>query len=346
MTFFIASSTGELLFTNGGSTCRDCMSRHKGSFYTRIDCPVNHCNMRFGSMESKGYFLFLCSDEAQTKTTALFKEKINMLSYVVPAMLEFRAEVEKTAKRKEVEKYSKVVHNLKSLNAQSILAQYRFISQDAFVDRYDNLFDYVLNEVKNRPRDAAIALFKQAKSNAHMKTEFTSHEKLAMDNPALYKQTHIIRKVILNVYHSFDYDFRENHVSFRITESDIRAIVDYDTVRLAIYHILSNAVKYIAPNSCLQTEISLDEGKSNAVVDFKMHSLYIKPEELDLIFNDHYSGESVRQSNLQGSGLGMGLIKKAILLNGGDFIVIPGKKFKKSNYAENIFRLILPVNRI
>lgn len=346
MTFFIVSSTGELLFTNGGSTCRECMSHHNESAYTRIDCPMSHCNMRFGRMESKGVILYLCSDETQTKTTALFKEKINMLSYVVPAMLEFRNEVEKTSKQQEVEKYSKVVHNLKSLNAQSILAQYRFIPQEAFTDRYDNLFEYVLNEVKNRPKDAAVALLKQAKSNAHMKTEFTSHEKLAMDNPALFKQTHIVRKVILNVYHSFDYDFRENNVSFRITETDIRAIIDYDTVRLAIYHILSNAVKYIAPNSCLQTEISLDEGNNNAVVDFKMQSLYIKPEERDLIFDDHYSGESVKQLNLQGSGLGMGLIRKAILLNGGNFIVIPGKKFKKRIYAENIFRLILPVNRI
>ena len=77
-----------------------------------------------------------------------------------------------------------------------------------------------------------------------------------------------------------------------------------------------------------------------------MQSLYIKPEEQDMIFNDHYSGESVKQLNLQGSGLGMGLIRKAILLNGGNFIVIPGKKFKKRNYAENIFRLILPVNRV
>lgn len=346
MTFFIISSTGELLFTNGGSTCRECMSQHKEAAYARIDCPMSHCNMRFGRMDSKGVILYLCSDETQTKTTALFKEKINILSYVVPAMLEFRNEVEKTSKQQEVEKYSKVVHNLKSLNAQSILAQYRFIPQEAFTERYDNLFEYVLNEVKNRPKDAAVALLKQAKSNAHMKTEFTSHEKLAMDNPVLFKQTHIIRKVILNVYHSFDYDFRENNVSFRITETDIRAIIDYDTVRLAIYHILSNAVKYIAPNSCLQTEISLDEGNINAVVDFKMQSLYIKPEEKDLIFDDHYSGESVKQLNLQGSGLGMGLIRKAILLNGGNFIVIPGKKFRKRNYAENVFRLILPVNRV
>lgn len=346
MTFFIVSSVGELLFTNGGSTCRECMSRYKELSYTRIDCSMYQCSMRFGSMESKGFVLYLCSNESQTKTTALFKEKINMLSYVVPAMLEFRNEVEKTAKREEVEKYSKVVHNLKSLNAQSILAQYRFIPQDAFADKYENLFDYVLNEVKNRPKEAAIALLKQAKSNAHMKTEFTSHEKLAMDNPALYKQAHIIRKVILNVYHSFDYDFRENHVTFRITETDARAIIDYDTVRLAFYHILSNAVKYIAPNSCLHTEISFDEEKNNVIVDFKMHSLYINPEELDAIFKDHYSGESVRQLNLQGLGLGMGLIKKAILLNGGNFIVIPGKKFKKSNYAENIFRLLLPVNRL
>ena len=134
-------------------------------------------------------------------------------------------------------------------------------------------------------------------------------------------------------------------MSFRITETDIRATIDYDTVRLAIYHILSNAVKYIAPNSCLQTEILLDEDNSNVIVNFKMQSLYIKPEELNMVFMDHYSGETVRQLNLQGSGLGMGLIQKAIQLNGGDFTVIPGRKFKKSSFADNIFRLILPVNR-
>ena len=90
MIFFVVSSSDELLFTNGGSTCRSCMECHKEASYARIDCPMNHCNMRFGCMESKGYKLFLCSDESQTKTTNLFKEKINMLSYVVPAMLEFR----------------------------------------------------------------------------------------------------------------------------------------------------------------------------------------------------------------------------------------------------------------
>lgn len=33
-----------------------------------------------------------------------------------------------------------------------------------------------------------------------------------------------------------DYDFNEKNVSFKITDNDARAVIDYDTIRLAIYY--------------------------------------------------------------------------------------------------------------
>lgn len=344
MKFFVLDKVnGNILFTNATAECLSCFAAHKDENYIRIECPLNEGCVRLGEKESGKYFFYLCTDETQTKTSKLFREKLEMLSYCVPSMMEFKDEVEATVKRKEMEKYSKVVHNLKTLNAQNIYTQYNFISQDAFAENYRNQFEFVMNEVKRNPREATIALLKQAKNNAHMKTEFTSHEKLAMENPSLFGQNHVMRKVILNVYHSFDMEFKEKGVDFRITASDERAFFDYDTIRLALYHILSNAVKYIAKNSTLNVVITPTETKLG--IDFQMQSFYIKPNERENIFEDNYSGEVVLAYKLQGQGLGMGLIRKAITMNNGQFIVIAGEKNRRNDFANNIFRIILPKHK-
>ena len=99
------------------------------------------------------------------------------------------------------------MHNLKSLNAQSVATQSLFIPQNPNLS-YRSLFDIVEEKVQLEPREATLTLLKLAKNNYHIKTEFTTHEKLSFENPVLFKQNHNIKAVILNVYHSFDIEFR------------------------------------------------------------------------------------------------------------------------------------------
>lgn len=340
MRFFVLDFSGAVLFSNGNATCSDCLKGNQGKKYCKIECPDDKQARRFGKKENSDKLLCLCSKTTETKTTKLFNEKLEMLAYTVPSMMQFKAEIEKTVQQKETEKYTKIVHNLKTLNAQSINAQYNFISQDILSEHYENIMEYVMQEVKARPKDAAIAIIRQAKNNAHMKTEFSSHEKMAMDKPILMSRYHIIRTVILNVYHSFDYDFKQKRVSLKINNSDIRAFFDYETIRLALYHIFSNAVKYICDNSTLTVHIADQDGM--AIVDFSMKSFNISPEESKIIFDDHVSGEIPLKKNLNGSGLGMGLIKKALEMNKGEVKVIPGEKKLNSDYSMNVFRFKLP----
>lgn len=343
MRFFVFTKQEELLFTNGGTTCTRCLKNLQDTNYCKVTCPDDSVERRLGKRDAKEYVLCLCSDSEATKTTKLFNEKIEMLSYSVPAMLHFKQEIERTVQQNELEKYTKIVHNLKTLNAQSINAQYSFIPQDVFSEHYDNILDYVVQQVQSRPKDAAIAIIRQAKNNAHMKTEFSTHEKMAMEKPLLMSRYHVVRTVVLNVYHSFDYDFKAKRVNLRIDNSDVRAFFDYETIRLALYHVFSNAVKYICENSPLNVHIS--ESNTSVYLEFEMKSYYISPEESQSIFEDHISGEIVTKKNLNGSGLGMGLIKKALILNGGDIEIVPGEKKHNSEYSQNIFRFIIPKHK-
>ena len=288
-------------------------------------------------MNHKNKILFLCSSKSITKTSKLFDGKIAMLMYSIPSIIQ----VQEIAKHNERQKYERVVHNLKTLNAQSIQTQYKLIPQQVISDNYDRIYDYVLDEVTNNPKAATLTILRLAKNNAHMKTEFTTHEKLSMDSPILSFQEHNIRSVILNVYHSFEIDFNDNNCSFKISDNNAKVRIDYDTIRVALYHMFSNAVKYMHESTKLYVEIDNDVDRT--IVSFKMCSLSINEEEIEKIFEDGYSGINTKNKNKNGKGLGMGLIKKSLFLNKAYLKIIRGTKntkYKGEYYSDNIFKII------
>lgn len=306
----------------------------------KILCPTDKEERRFGVKGLRGKKIFLCTSRSQTKTSKLFKEKIEMLVYSIPSIEKIKESAFQEAYHLEREKYSKIVHNLKTLNAQSIQSQYKFIPQNVFSDNYYNLYDFVKGEIIQRPHDATIALLRLAKNNSHMKTEFSTHEKLTIEKPNLLIQEHNIRSVILNVYHSFDIEFRDNQVRFHISDNEAYLSFDYDTIRVALYHIFSNTIKYVRPRTVVNVLIS--ESDSTLSVDFEMTSLHIAADEREKIFEDTYSGQSTKIKQKNGSGLGMGLIKKALTINNAKIEVLCGEKIYKSDnqeFSDNIFRL-------
>ena len=97
--------------------------------------------------------------------------------------------------------------------------------------------------------------------------------------------------------------------------------------------------------NCSVLNVGISEDDMCVYLDFIMESLHIYPDEVESIFEDHYSGRIAAANNIAGKGLGMGIIRKAVKLNGGSFEVIPGISYKKSNgklYSTNRFRFILP----
>lgn len=343
MVFSLNDSSGKEVLTTFHSACAACIHAANATGYTKQTCAISGVEARIGVVTSKAGSLRLCCDCSEAKTTKLFKDKLFVFQYCIPSLIKLREESITSIKNAEHDKYSRIVHNLKTLNAQSLLNQYNFIPQEEFANSHANLLEMVQSEVEARPKDAAIVILQQSKNNEHMKTEFASHEKLSIDNPVLYKNTHVVYKVILNVYHSFAMDFYKKHVKFLIVESSIRAKFDYDTVRVAFYHLFSNAIKYVSDHSSVVVNIA--ELADCARIEFKMRSLKIYPDEVDRLFEDHFSGKAAITAKLQGTGLGMGVLKKALSINGGTIEVVPGEqvyKYSGKEYAENSFIIQLP----
>lgn len=340
MKFLVTDRNNREVINSLDEPCKECLKTSVD--YNRVTCPDNNEERRYGIKEYAGGRIFICTSSSSTKTTKLFKEKIEMLSYCIPSLSLIKEKAINEASNLEKEKYSKIVHNLKTLNAQSIQSQYKFVPQNVFADNYHNLYEFLKSEVVKRPHDATIAILRLSKNNAHMKTEFSTHEKLSVENPNLLIQEHNIRSVILNVYHSFDIDFRANNIQFRIPDTAHYLMFDYDTIRVALYHIFSNTIKYVCKNSKVQVKI-FDKDKIT-YVDFEMKSLHIARDERNKIFEDNYSGKSTLSKQKNGSGLGMGLIRKALAINNAEIEVICGEKSTRiegQDFSDNIFRLIL-----
>ena len=141
--------------------------------------------------------------------------------------------------------------------------------------------------------------------------------------------------------------FLENSVEIEINNCYDEVLVDYETVTVALVHIIENCTKYICPHSILKIEFQNLE-KNRLKIIFSMLSLKILEEEKNEIFKEGKSGENSCKYELNGSGTGLFLVKKFIELNEGEIILRINTNTSKNmnyngiEYQENHFEIILP----
>lgn len=332
------------LFDNLDNCCQKCIRSISESWV--IDCPLSGLKHRLMGQPAHGYTCFLCLSSKEARNKSVFLEKFQIFISSIDFLTQLSKSVMSKAEEIEREKYYKIVHNLRKLNAEALGNQYNFIPQEKLTENYRDLFSFVYNWIRSDMKGATLTLLKQAKINAHIKTEFDTHELLSMDNPILDFRNHGVREVILNVYHPFERDFKDKNIFLAFSHNIGYAKFDYRTMRLAFAHILSNAAKYVKPSTDINVNFEVID--SDIVISFSMCSIAIREEEVERIFLDGVSGSIPKANKLNGSGLGMGLIKKAVELNNGSFNVIPGKTFSKTKnniyYADNVFVITLHNN--
>lgn len=331
------SNSEMTIFCSIKNGCASCINECNG--FINVTCPIDGSKCKLARQDAHGFSCFLCLNEKEARNKTIFLERFQIFLSSIPMIVQSHKIAKETAIKQEREKYYKIVHNLKHLNGEALGVQYSFIPQELMTENYRDLFSFVQNEIRKDLRGATLLILKQSKINAHIKTEFDTHELLSMDNPIMDKRNHSVRQVILNVYHPFERDFKEKQVALIFSNNMGYASFDYRTMRLAFAHILSNAAKYVRPSTDIYVEYE-NIGK-NIIITFKMTSIHIKRDEVNQIFNDGFSGSIPKAHELSGSGLGMGLIRKAVSLNNGIFTVIPGTSYIKGRngilYSENKF---------
>lgn len=298
---------------------------------------------RCGQMQTEdGKIYAVSSDENYLKSSKSF---VGMLSLLANTLKTF-CELAKNHQEKVNSDTNRLIHNLITLNAHNIQEIYSVVPQDTLSKVKPNLQVAAVEAiVKEEPREIAFALLRIAKNNAAMKAEFSVFKKLFDASPRLEKRSHNVHKVLMNILYLFFSDFTDKSVYIPpiISPQNVTAFFDYESVHVALYHLIENAVKYVKPQTTLS--ISIFELSQQVKVIFDMISLPIGEEERELIFQQGYSGEFARKTAKSGSGIGMTQAKRILEVNGADIIVEPDPSTLHDHlgvpYQRNVFTIIL-----
>ncbi len=341
--YYFVSVKDKSALTNLDVECIRCAT----SCHTRnelYECEILRELRRRGKIKFQNNELYLCTNE-EIKSKRGFKEKQRIFIETLLQVDIYRQELS----NKFSLTTSRLIHNLVSLNAQSIQSIFNLIPQDEFLQpSREDLLAKIEERVRKDPQAAALLIIDLLKNENLVKTEFSVYRKV-FENESITELHYHIHKIVLLVLNSFWDEFTEKKVSFEIGQCYDKVYVDYDVVAASLVHVLENAAKYILPNSKLK--IRFQHNNDAVTIIFDMISLKVEPDEIDKIFEEGYSGKNPTRLGKSGKGLGLYLVRKLLSLTGGEVSfkpdVDPSQRIKQLgiDFVNNIFIINLPTWR-
>lgn len=113
--------------------------------------------------------------------------------------------------------------------------------------------------------------------------------------------------------HSGVADGKNITIEYKNSQNIIPLNVDLDKICRVFNNLMSNAIKYSEENENIIVTIEKDE--AGAVISFRNKCKNINEEDLDMLFNRFYRGDKARNSSIEGSGIGLSIVKKIIELH-------------------------------
>jgi len=339
----IESNTGEIISSSMPDSCLICIKANAQKGYGSIECPLDNKKKRLGIVNNTQGILYACSGDS--KTTKNFLIEIDSIASTIRSLIKLRSSViEETRSIIKDEEYARVdrlIHNLKSINAHCIQVLYNCIPQDVMMKNYQKALDTVRNTIIKDPTSASKAMLRIAKNNMSLKAEISVYEKLLKNEAKLKPRFTNLRDVVMIVLYMFFTDFTEKNVYVEVENYYEKAYFDFESVQVAIYHIVENAAKYVKPGSLIRVKFNSDENGYSVI--FEMESIYVYPDERSNICQEGYSGIIAKEIEKAGNGIGMSRIEKLLKLNGITFEASFGNEYEiidSVKYANNTFKLL------
>lgn len=124
-----------------------------------------------------------------------------------------------------------------------------------------------------------------------------------------------INKVLMQVITDYSGVTEEKNITieYKNPKSIISLNVDLDKICRVFNNLISNAIKYSEENGNII--VTLEKDAAGAVISFRNKCRNIKEEDLDKLFNRFYRGDKARNGSIEGSGIGLSIVKKIIELH-------------------------------
>ncbi|WP_434940148.1 ATP-binding protein [Shewanella sp. HL-SH8] len=207
----------------------------------------------------------------------------------------------------------RLVHNLTSINAHNIQEIYSEFPQHLISGSGKKNITQIQSIISTKPKQVSSMILRLAKNNIAMKAEFSVFKRLYDRNTKVDMNQHPVHRVLMNIMYTFFPDFSEKEVYVNVHDSKAQAYFDYDTVHVALYHILDNAAKYTENSSAF--DIIIKQLEERVEVAFSMQSIVIEDNELELIYQEGYSGINAHELYKSGHGIGMARVKAMLTIN-------------------------------
>lgn len=297
--------------------------------------------MRHGiSITEFGTVYIISDDKEIVSRPRYFKEKLNVYAEHLQEINSIKDDLRQFIQSDN----RRLVHNITSINAHIIQEIYLLVPEEKLSTNYREILEIIKDYLIKDTDAAASAFLRIAKNSIAMKSEFTVFKKLSGEKPILQKQTHDVRKVLLTVLHVFFQDFKELDVLVQIGDKGKFLMLDFETIRVALYHFIDNTTKFILPDTDFR--IKFQEEETKFTITFDMISMEIKSDELENIFKDGVSGANAKQTKKDGDGLGMSIICNILKLHDAQIIIHPNqqppisRRLNGVNYVRNIFDMV------
>lgn len=324
--------------------CKDCITQNVNDLVARMTCPFDNNEKRIGKKTTKSGTLYICNPNHIT--TKNFKITIEETASCIPNLLKTALEVEEFSKQQIEKKDSRLMHNLRNISAH--LNQELYFLQDPstlYTDRRH--IDRIEERITMDVRKVALKLLRIQKYAANFKAELSVHDKLNSKNPELRIEKYGAYSLLKSVLYDFFSDFHSKNIYVEMDNSFEKIMVDYETFKVAIYHIFENAVKYALNDTNIK--ITFVKHSEDLRINISMESLMINPEELPQIFIEGYSGDNAKKSKLAGKGIGMYRCKQMLELINCSIKIDPGRHVQDYKddlpYAHNLFIIEAPLWR-
>lgn len=149
----------------------------------------------------------------------------------------------------------------------------------------------------------------------------------------LFDISELVRRIVIG----FEQKLTEKKIEVELDIPEQQMIkAEHDSLFQAVYNLIDNAVKFTDVSGKITVYMAENAGKLQCNVINT--GSQIPPEKLKFIFDRFYKGDTSRNRNSSGSGLGLYITKTVIKQHGGDIFV-------RSSDEKTEFCFSIPLNR-
>ena len=139
-------------------------------------------------------------------------------------------------------------------------------------------------------------------------------------------------------------EIKDKNITTKLIDdrADNRVIFgDKILLELALSNLVGNAVKYSPEESTVEIKIS-EENNEIVLIDITDDGIGIPQADLDRIFNQFYRASNIDKSKIEGSGMGLAIVKEIIERHDGEINAKSPSRLAREGYLGTTFIVRLP----